>query len=253
MMNITINRDDYPTEEAFLIELKKALRYKGNSLAKQAIGTMDTGNIYRTLLPDYLYYRLFDDIGEPLEGNYTYIIKVEQENGSGGYFFKDGLFRKQGKTVNFKIFPPLNMFIDSVTMNNHPIIKKTDNNEFKFQMPGEDANVKIMYNTDIETTIIYWGISLNNTPDSVNIPFGFKLTLNVNTPITVNFDNIGNMGYIWFATKLDLTKQQVGLAGFSKFNITGTFNKNTTNSTIPDDYFYYFHKWPTEVEKITFS
>lgn len=257
MMNITINRDDYDEYEDFIDELKKALRYKGNLLAKQAVNTLDTNNMHQTLEPDYLYYRLFDDIGTPVEGTYSYIIIVEQIGGSGGYFFKYGMYRKPGKGVQFKVIPPMNMYVHGVSVNSSKVINFNHNTNIgQFTMPDSDAHVKIHYTTQMVTTsTVYWGI-ISNTSfiNTINVTTYNLISIPTEEPVnfTIPYDNIGNMGYLWFATELNVDKQKVGLGEFSSFNVTGTFDEYTTNNTVPSGYKYYVHKWPTEVESLTF-
>lgn len=255
-MNITINRDDYDKYEDFMVELKKALRYKGNLLAKQAVNTLDTSNMYKTLKPDYLYYRLFDDIGDPVEGTYSYIIIVEQTGGKGGYFFKHGLYRKPTNPVSFKIMPPMNMYVHGVSVNNSKVINFNHNTNIgQFAMPNGDAHVKIVYTaTMVDTSIVYWGILQGISEiGTFNVQGGNTISVHTQEPVTFNIPyGVGNPGYIWFATNLDVNKQQVGNDAFSKFNITGTFDE-TSNTSLPPGYKLYVHKWITEVESLTFS
>ncbi len=248
MINLTINRDDYADYNVFMSELKKALRYKGNSFSKLAVGTMNTDNVYKSILPDYLYYRLFDDLGNELEGNYTHYITIEQIGGSGGYFFKEGLFRKQSKPVNFKVFPPTNMYVTDVTYNENKLTESFG--EYSFTMPNEDVNVKIYYSLTMpETSTVYWGIS--STPNVSNIvSSGYQLQVQLNKEFAIPFNNLGNSGYIWFATELPVALQSAEAFKESKFLIGGTFN-TTPQEELPN-YVLYVHKWPTEINKINF-
>jgi hypothetical protein len=249
MMNLTINRDDYATYESFMIELKKALRYKGNLLAKQAVNSLDTSNMYKTLLPDYLYYRLFEEMSDPVNPPVsTYIINVEQIGGKGSYFIKYGKYRKNTNLVEFRVYPPAGMYVVSVTYNTSRLTGKA-NNVYFFTMPEEDVLIQITYSLTMpETSIVYWGISTIETISNIN-------TYNIlhvqpDQDFSIQFDNLGNPGYIWFATELPVTLQSAEAFKGSKFLITGSFNEQTQSEL--ENYTLYVHKWPTEIDKINF-
>lgn len=259
MMNVSINRDDYGDDydsyEKFLVALKKALRYKGHLFSKQAANTLDTNNMYKSVLPDYLYYRLFEEMSEPVEGTYTKAIIVRQEGGKGGYFFKHGLLRKPTKPVEFKVYPPLNLFINNVTMND-TIINQTANNIFNFYMPNNNANVTINYSTvQPETITVYWGISyLENIP--VVPQQGQQIILPANSAkVTVPFLNSNKLGWIWVASPkpIEYTKWGEGTLEDGLIDeISGAFNTPITSVIDGITYYLYLHSWKTGLNNLTF-
>lgn len=248
MMNLTVNRNDYTEYAEFMLQLKKALSYKGNLFAKQAVHSLDVSKMYKTLLPDYLYYRLFDDIGEPAEPLVsTYIINVEEIGGSGAYYIKHGLYRKDTNVVEFKVYPPIGLFIQSVFINNDELSKTTNENTYSFIMPDNDVLIKITYSQTMPiTSIVYWGVSLIETVTNINN--GNVLNVEIDKPFTIPYNNIGNSGYIWFATELPVILQSAEAFKSNKFLITGSFNE-VSQVELPN-YTLYVHKWPTEIDKI---
>lgn len=247
-MNLTINRDDYAKYESFMIELKKALRYKGTLLAKQAVNSLDTSKMYKTLFPDYLYYRLFEEMSDPVNPPVsTYIINVEQIGGEGGYFIKYGKYRKNTNLVEFKVYPPVGLFVQSVSINGEEITKTTNNNVYSFIMPDNDVLIEITYSQTMPiTSIVYWGVSLTETITSITN--GNILNVELDKPFAISYNNIGNSGYIWFATELPVILQSAEAFKSNKFLITGSFNE-TPQVELPN-YTLYVHKWPTEIDKI---
>jgi len=253
MMNLTINRDDYTEYAEFMLQLKRALSYKGNLFAKQAVHSLDIKNMYKTLLPDHLYYRLFDDIGESLEPLVsTYIIRVEEINGKGAYYIKHGSYRKNENIVEFKIYPPTGLYLYKVEFNDEEITK-CSNNEFSFEMPENDVLIRITYSEIMPlTTIIYFGKSLSNNIASIgNVTNANSLVINLEGEKTfeVPFENVGTPAYIWFATNLAVTEQLQANLG-SPFLVSGTFDE--TDLITPEGYKIFIHKWPTEIVKIKF-
>lgn len=245
MMNLTINRDDYINDESFMIHLKRALRYKGTLLAKQAVNSLDTSNMYKTVFPDYLYYRLFEEIGEPLVSPVsTYIINVEQIGGEGGYFIKYGKYRKNTNVVEFKIYPPVGLYIAGVTYNQSRLVGDS-NNIFSFTMPEEDVLIQITYSmTQPVTQLVYFGYNIENVED---IYTGSTIIIDPVLPFTVPFYNVGVPGRIWFATKRDVTKQTQNIG--EQFDLSDTFESLGTFG----EYTIYRHLWITEIDTITFE
>lgn len=248
MMNLTINRDDYADYDEFMFHLKKALAYKGNLFAKQALYSLDTNNMYKTLLPDYLYYRLFDDIGEPIDPLVsTYIINVEEVGGNGAYYIKHGKYRKNTNVVEFKIYPPIGLYINLVKCNDIILTGNTDN-VYSFIMPESDVTIQITYSMEQPSTqIIYFGYNIENVAD---IYTGSTVIIDQILPFTIPFYNVGTPGYIWFATERTITKQSktVNTGGgqfdlYDTFELFGTFN----------GYNVYRHLWITEIDTITFE
>jgi len=245
MINLNANRDEYSTESAFLINLKKVLRSKGNILAKRAKNTLDVESAYKTLLPDYLYYRLFDEIGEPLEPlRSTYIINVEEIGGNGAYYIKYGSYRKDGNIVTFKIYPPSGLYIFVVTLNNLNLITN-NTNIYSFTMPETDANIKIVYSTiQPITELVYYGYNIVNIED---IYSGSTLNVIPNEPFTVPFNNVGFPGQIWFATTREVTKQTATIG--QQLDLSDTFQLFGTFG----GYNVYRNLWITEIDTITFE
>jgi hypothetical protein len=245
MMNLTVNRDDYTEYAEFMLQLKKALSYKGNLFAKQAVHSLDVSKMYKTLLPDYLYYRLFDNIGDPVDPLVsTYIINVEEIGGSGAYYIKHGKYRKDTNTVEFKVYPPVGLNVHGVSINNSKLISYNDN-EYSFIMPENDVNIRILYSeTQPMKQVVYFGYNIETLEQMYS---GSTLLIDPTGEFTIPFENIGLPGYIWFATKRDITKQTQNIGGefdiFDTFELFGIFT----------EYNVYRHLWPTEIDKITFE
>lgn len=245
MMNLTINREDYTDYDEFMIQLKKALSYKGNLFAKQAVHSLDVSKMYKTLLPDYLYYRLFDNIGNPVDPLVsTYIINVEEIGGSGAYYIKHGLYRKDTNIVEFKVYPPTGFYVHAVVISDSKLIRYNEN-EYSFIMPENDVNLQIVYSqTQPIIQVVYFGYNIDNVNQMYS---GSTLIIDPIEPFTIPFENIGLPGYIWFATERTITKQTQNVGG--EFDILDTFELFDTFA----GYNIYRHLWPTEIDKITFE
>jgi hypothetical protein len=249
-MNISLNKNDYSSLEQFRDVLEDALSKKARTLRKRIALSLDTEKSYKDSLYHYLYWKLLDEFEDSYDSLKTHEITVTETGGTGGYYLNDGYFRKAGNDVIFKVYPPDETYISLVTCNDEEILQ-IENNQFSFMMPNEDAIVEINYATLENTTVIYWGLSVDGNVDLSATNKNTLITPLTNPfEVTINFNNVGNPAYLWIASKIELNTQT--LQGLGSTTTNDTFNISTVEY-IGETYYLYIHKWATELNMLKLS